>query len=98
MQEKVLAQLEKEPKKAPAKPEGKANLAAPKAGGLATAATEDEEEEEEDPVEAALTKYGIITENPWEKGVKYAKTQTRTLANTTFALHQDIITSWTLIS
>ena len=28
------------------------------------------EEEEEDPVETALTKYGIITENPWEKGVK----------------------------
>ena len=31
---------------------------------------EEEEEEEEDPVEAALNKYGIITENPWEKGVK----------------------------
>ena len=33
---------------------------------------EEEEEEEEDPVEAALAKYGIITENPWEKGVKCA--------------------------
>lgn len=33
-------------------------------------AEEEEEEEEEDPVEAALNKYGIITENPWEKGVK----------------------------
>ena len=29
-----------------------------------------EEEEEEDPVTKALNKYGIITENPWEKGVK----------------------------
>ena len=29
-----------------------------------------EAEEEEDPVEKALSKYGIITENPWEKGVK----------------------------
>ena len=29
-----------------------------------------DEEEEADPVETALTKYGIITENPWEKGVK----------------------------
>ncbi len=31
---------------------------------------EEEVEEEEDPVEKALAKYGIITENPWEKGVK----------------------------
>ena len=28
------------------------------------------EEKEADPVEAALAKYGIICENPWEKGVK----------------------------
>ena len=35
-------------------------------------AEEEEEEEEEDPVEEALAKYGIITENPWEKGVKCA--------------------------
>ena len=33
-------------------------------------AAEGAEEEEADPVETALTKYGIITENPWEKGVK----------------------------
>ena len=35
-------------------------------------AWQEEEEEEEDPVEAALAKYGIITENPWEKGIKCA--------------------------
>ncbi len=28
------------------------------------------EEKEADPVEAALAKYSIICENPWEKGVK----------------------------
>ena len=28
------------------------------------------EEKTADPVEAALAKYSIITENPWEKGVK----------------------------
>ena len=28
------------------------------------------EEKTVDPVEAALAKYSIITENPWEKGVK----------------------------
>ena len=31
---------------------------------------EAEEEEEEDPVTTALNKYGIVMENPWEKGVK----------------------------
>ncbi len=30
----------------------------------------EEDEEAEDPVEKELIKYGIITENPWEKGVK----------------------------
>ena len=63
VQDKVLAQLEKEGK--PLKKE-------PKKGGAkkAAAGKEEEDEEEADPVEAALTKYGIITENPWEKGVK----------------------------
>lgn len=30
----------------------------------------EETEAGEDPVDAALAKYGIICENPWEKGVK----------------------------
>ncbi len=61
----MLAQLEKEGK--PMKKEPEKKKAAKKA---AVGETEEEEEEEADPVEAALTKYGIITENPWEKGVK----------------------------
>ena len=38
-----------------------------KAAGDAKGAAE---ESPADPVEAALAKYSIITENPWEKGVK----------------------------
>ncbi len=74
MQEKVLAQVEELHKKNP--PKAKAAKEVPlakKAGAAAVpeqAEEEEEEEEEEDPVEAALNKYGIITENPWEKGVK----------------------------
>ena len=62
----MLAQMEKEgtPKAAP-------KAKAPAAKGAAAVEAEDEEEEE-DPVERELTKYGIITENPWEKGVKCA--------------------------
>jgi hypothetical protein len=67
-QEKVLAQVEAEKAAAPPKP-AKAEKPAPKAG--AEAEEEEEEEEEENPVEKALTKYGIITENPWEPGVKW---------------------------
>ena len=40
-------------------------------------AKEEEEEEPEDPVEKELIKYGIITENPWEKGVKCASLHSR---------------------
>ena len=43
-----------------------------KAGEPGEPEEEEEEEAEEDPVEAALAKYGIITENPWEKGIKCA--------------------------
>lgn len=68
MQDKVLAQLEKEGK--PLKKESKKRPAKKAAAGKAKKEEEEEEEEEADPVEAALTKYGIITENPWEKGVK----------------------------
>ena len=73
VQEKVLAQLEKEGKstKAEKKPEKAAEDTKSEEGALAAVKEEEEDEEEEDPVEAALTKYGIITENPWEKGVKY---------------------------
>ena len=61
-----MAQLEKEGK--PSKAEKKPKKEAEK--GALEIAKEEEDEEEVDPVEAALTKYGIITENPWEKGVK----------------------------
>ena len=57
----------------PPKPKAKKEvpLASKKAGTVVPGEVEDDdEEEEEDPVEAALNKYGIITENPWEKGVK----------------------------
>ena len=65
----MLAQLEKEGK--PLKKEAKKPAAKKAAAGKKDKEEEEEEEEEEaDPVEAALTKYGIITENPWEKGVK----------------------------
>lgn len=78
MQEKVLAQVEKDGKKAKA---AKPEAAEPKAVAKDTTKTAEkaetavkaakaEEEEEEDPVTTALNKYGIITENPWEKGVK----------------------------
>ena len=78
MQEKVLAQVEKEgkkPKTGAAKPKAvaaEATKTAQKAetADKATKAEEEEEVEEEDPVTKALNKYGIITENPWEKGVK----------------------------
>lgn len=75
VQEKVLAQVEEMHKKNPPKPKAAKPLKkevplAAKAEAGEPAEDEDEEEEEEDPVEAALNKYGIITENPWEKGVK----------------------------
>ena len=72
MQDKVLAQVEKEGKKAStgtAKPKAAPTASTTKTAEKASEA-EEEEEEEEDPVTKALTKYGIITENPWEKGVK----------------------------
>ena len=55
LQDRVKVQLEAEPKKEKAT----------KASGLV-----EDTKEDEDPVEAALAKYGIICENPWEKGVK----------------------------
>ena len=69
----MLAQVEKEGKKPKAKPVAKETTKlAQKAetADKATKAEEAEEEEEEDPVTKALNKYGIIMENPWEKGVK----------------------------
>ena len=64
----MLAQLEKEAKPKKAAPKAKA----PATKGATAVEAEEEEEEEEDPVERELTRYGIITENPWEKGVKCA--------------------------
>ena len=72
----MLAQVEKEGKKPKAaKPKAIAKDTTKTAEKAETAAkatkvAEEEEEEEEDPVTTALNKYGIITENPWEKGVK----------------------------
>ena len=66
----MLAQLEKEGKPLKKEEKKKKKEDGSKAKIKSKAAVEDEEEEEADPVEAALTKYGIITENPWEKGVK----------------------------
>lgn len=66
VQEKILAQVEQEKKSAPPKAEP---VKVPAKGDKA-AEEEEEEEEEEDPVEAALSKYGIITEVPWQKDVK----------------------------
>ena len=75
LQEKVLAQVEKEgkkPKAAQPKAATKDTLKTAQKGETAAKASkaEEEEEEEVDPVTTALSKYGIITENPWEKGVK----------------------------
>ena len=75
MQEKVLAQVEKDGKKAKAaEPKAVAKDTTKTAEKAETAAkateAEEEEEEKEDPVTTALNKYGIIMENPWEKGVK----------------------------
>lgn len=64
-QDKVLADLEKQ-----GKPLKKEKTDVKEQADKATA-FEDGEAEDADPVEAALTKYGIITENPWEKGVKW---------------------------
>lgn len=71
----MLAQVEKEGKKPKAaKPKAIAKDTTKIAEKAETAAkatkAAEEEEEEEDPVTTALNKYGIITENPWEKGVK----------------------------
>ncbi|KAK9810158.1 hypothetical protein WJX72_005763 [[Myrmecia] bisecta] len=69
LKEKVLGNLEKAGKSA--KPAAAAKPKASTDGKPAKkAGAEVEEEEEEDPVEKELTRYGIITENPWEKGVK----------------------------
>ena len=72
MQEKVLAQIEELHKKNPpkAKVAKEVPLATKEGAAVPEQAEEEEADEEEDPVEAALNKYGIITENPWEKGVK----------------------------
>lgn len=69
-----MAQVEKDGKKAKAaEPKAVAKdmtKTAEKAETAAKAAEAEEEEDEEDPVTTALNKYGIIVENPWEKGVK----------------------------
>jgi ribosomal protein L12E/L44/L45/RPP1/RPP2 len=75
VQDKVLAQLEKDgknkPKAASAKPVTADAKKTAASGKVAEKAAKAEEAEEEvDPVEKALNKYGIIMENPWEKGVK----------------------------
>lgn len=65
----MLAQVEQDKKSAP--PKAKPAPKVPAMGDKSAAVeVEEEEEEEEDPVEAALSKYGIITEVPWEKSVK----------------------------
>ena len=71
----MLAQVEKEgkkPKAANPKAIAKDTTKTAEKAETADKATKvaEEEEEEEDPVTTALNKYGIITENPWEKGVK----------------------------
>ena len=71
MQEKVLAQVEKEGKRPKAKPVAKETTKLAQKAETAEKATKAEaEEKEEDPVTTALNKYGIVMENPWEKGVK----------------------------
>ena len=67
IQEKVMGNLEKEGKSA--KPAAGKKPAAGTDGKPAKGA-EPAEVEEEDPVEKELLRYGVITENPWEKGVK----------------------------
>ncbi|KAK9916350.1 hypothetical protein WJX75_001605 [Coccomyxa subellipsoidea] len=87
LKEKILAQIESEPKAAPAK----AAKAAAKDGE-----EEEAEEDEEDPVETALAKYGIITENPWEKDAKvinmaYLAVVGSKAVNGVAAIHSEII-------
>lgn len=66
VQDKVLAQIEKAPK---AKAAPKPAAAKPGAKG-AKAAKAEVEEEAVDPVQEALSKYGIIMSNPWDKKQK----------------------------
>lgn len=66
-QEKVLAQVQRAPK-----PKAKPAPKAAKGPKGAKGAKEPEEEEEVDPVEEALSKYGIIMSNPWDKKTKCA--------------------------
>ena len=63
MQERVSKQIAAEPKKKTAS----AKSTVEKVAGAVKGALE---EKIVDPVEEALAKYGIICENPWEKGVK----------------------------
>ena len=65
----MLAQVEKEGKKPKAIAKDTTKTAE-KAETAAKATKAEEEEEKQHPVTTALNKYGIITENPWEKGVK----------------------------
>lgn len=69
VQEKVLAQVQAspKPKKAAAKPK-----AAAAKGAKGAKAAKEEVEEEVDPVQEALSKYGIIMSNPWKKEEKCA--------------------------
>ena len=60
LQDRVKAQIEAEPK-------AEAKTATKEEG---SSLVPEETEAGEDPVDAALAKYGIICENPWEKGVK----------------------------
>lgn len=62
----MLAQIEKAPK---AKAAPKPAAAKPGAKG-AKAAKAEVEEEAVDPVQEALSKYGIIMSNPWDKKQK----------------------------